>query len=167
MDSKELLAAACGGNADAEYFIHAIFAAFHLFDDAYDQDKLPDRSDVERSLWAVCAALPRNRFYREHTELQPLVESVILDWMVANRLEAGDDALDLHIAFIVRSSYLVLLQHVALITQGFDKALEIGIAARRLFHSEGFEGYRAALLIERAQRDVLQQRGLGPSTIGS
>lgn len=168
MDSNiaALWKSACGGNPDAEYFIHAIFSAFHLFDDAYDQDRLPDQGDVERSLWAMVSGLPRNRFYREHPELQPLVESVVLDWFVSNRLEAGNDPLDLQIAFIVRSSYLVLLQHVALITQGFDKALEVGLAARRLFHSEGYEGYLAALQTERAKRDVLR-RQFPSSTSGS
>jgi len=165
-EAEQLVEQASGGNEDAVYFLRALFHAFHVVDDAFDQDKLPARPDVEKALWALCSALPRNKFYRQYPELQTLVESTILDWYVANRLEAGDGQLDLQIAFIVRSSYLVLLQHVALITQGFDKALEVGLAARRLFHSEGYEGYLAALHSERAKRNVLQRQSSGTSSTG-
>lgn len=143
---RALLLHACKGDEDAAAFLSDISDMAHLWDDLIDKDPGPTDEQVQGGLWTALVNLPRNPFYRRHfAELNPLVANAILDWRVANRLEQTGASDDLHISFIIRSSYVCILQQTALILGGPAWAEEVGVAIRRLAHGETFPVYVTTL----------------------
>jgi len=134
---------ACKGNEDAVAFVVGITNVAHFFDDLYDGDVALKKTDTLNALWMTMVALPRNEFYRKFfMELQPLISNAITNWKVANEMEgAPTGETDLRVAFVVRSGYADLIQQVALICGGPDWATRVGVAARRLCHSEPWKDY--------------------------
>jgi hypothetical protein len=148
--------AVCRGNADAIRFLEDITEVLHLWDDLVDKDKeLPDEV-INRAMWKALVDLPRNPFYAQNfATLNTLLVAAIVNWEVATQMErkqTGKD--DLHIAFILRSSYIDLVLGTAIIIGGREHAISMMLPARRLWHDEGFLGYRAALESEEIARGV-------------
>src|SRR4029077_4314252 len=104
-------------NEEAAQFLGLITECAHFFDDLFDGDTAMTKRDIYNALWMTMVALPRNPFYRQFfAELAPLVSNAIINWRVANELEASPSGeTDLRVAFVVRSSYAELIQQTALI----------------------------------------------------
>jgi hypothetical protein len=130
------------GNIDAENFIQTLGNIAHVWDDLIDKDRTPTDEEINHCFWQALVELPRNRFYQAHfQELQPLVCIAIQNWMAANTLEKEKRSGDLEIAFIIRSSYINIVIHSALLLGGYEWAKAVTPDLRRFWHDEGFQQY--------------------------
>jgi hypothetical protein len=155
---KERLQAWCKGDASAYQFIDVVFSTLHVWDDLIDKDKPVTTEQIHRLMVDVLIELPRNRFYLTNfAQLNSILHLAIINWHIANAMELTGDALDAHIAFILRSTYVDLVTTVALIVGGQEWAIDIGLQARRHASSEGFTAYLDALTKE--HRSALVQEG--------
>jgi len=136
----------CRGDEDAVRFLFTLTGIAHFWDDVIDQDPLPPRATLYDGMWASLVALPRDPFYRKwFAELSPLVTAAILDWRVANAMEMEGEPANRRISFIIRSSYVVVLQQTALIVGGPEWADRCGLLIREKAHGEGFDAYLKSL----------------------
>lgn len=155
-ENAEAVRLVCKGHPDAIRFLEDITDVLHLWDDLVDKDKPLTDGQINQVMWKALIDLPRNPFYvANFPVLNTLLSAAIVNWEVATSMERdprGTD--DLHIAYILRSSYIDLVLGVALIVGGREHALEMMLPARRLWHSEGFLGYCDALKMEEKARGV-------------
>lgn len=134
------------GNKVAADFVWQAGTVAHFFDDLIDNDRDIGKNEIHSNLWLSMITLPRNEFYRNNfNELNPLVASAILNWRAANELEATVSNADKEISFIIRSEYVNLLIHSALLVGGVDWAAEITPKIRRFWHDETLAGYKENL----------------------
>lgn len=137
--------AACG-NAEAATFLRTACHLAHFWDDLIDHDRSVPDAEVHDAMWAAMVTLPRNRFYRANfDDLNPVLCVAVTNWRAANEMERTDSDDDKRIAFIIRSSYMDLITHTALLCGGQDHARQVALVARRACHGETYDGYRAAL----------------------
>jgi len=138
----------CMNNEEAVAFLVLWTRICHFWDDVIDKDPAPDKKGVYEGMWMSLIDLPRDPFYRRwFHEFNPIMASAILDWRVANELEAKPvgDLYDRRISFIIRSSYVCVLQQTALILGGPEWAERCGLEIRAITHAEGFDAYLKSL----------------------
>lgn len=151
------------GNQSAISFFMESSLLAHFFDDLIDKDCSISKDEIQLNLWRSMITLPRNEFYRNNfNELNPLVASSILNWIAANELEKTDSSEDKEISFIIRSEYVNLLIHSALIVGGLAWANEITPKIRRFWHDETLAGYKENLANQFAKSG--ESNGLHVST---
>jgi len=134
------------GNAEAIEFAEVVCGIAHVWDDLIDCDNDLDDSAIHRAFWDALIRLPRLPFYaRNFVSFQPLLETAIINWQIANELEQSGTKPDLHIAFVLRSSYADLILMAMRLVGGDEYARQAGVEMRRTWSSEGFDAYCAAL----------------------
>ena len=134
------------GNVDAGRFLYQMVYVLHLWDDFVDGDNPRSRADIQKGFWFALVEIPSNPFYQANYEaLNSDLQTAILNWQAANRLEEDRRAGDLSIAFICRSEYVNLLLKVALLCGGAEYAAAVAPEVRRFAHAEGFGEYQAGL----------------------
>jgi hypothetical protein len=165
----EFCAFVCKGNDVAAEFLVEITEAAHFFDDLYDNDVVLTRANLLDAMWVVMVALPRNEFYRKFFwELQPLVTNAIINWRVANNLEASPSGeTDLRVAFVVRSSYADLIQQTALLCGGPEWAAQVGVEVRRKCHAEPFNDYLKSVEVQHGLVQRTEATGQQSGDVGS
>ena len=143
-------------NPDAGRFLRDMFSVAHAWDDLTDRDKPFDEAATDNAFEALLVRLPMNPFYTQHINLlHPIVMMAVLNWQMATRLERKADADTERFAYVLRSSYADLFPMVFWILKGKAAALDAAEEARRAVHSESICEYRAALVREKAEREVL------------
>jgi hypothetical protein len=153
-ENAEAVRLVCKGHPDAIRFLEDITEILHLWDDLVDRDKAVSDSTINKAFWKALIDLPRNAFYAANFQtLNALLVAAIVNWEVATQMERRPDGKDdLHIAYILRSSYIDLVLGVAVILGGREHAIEMMLPARRMWHDEGYMGYCTALELEEKAR---------------
>lgn len=132
-------------NKEAVRFILDVFSAAHVWDDVVDGDVV-DTAHFQKTFRDLFLNIPTNPFYMKHfTALHPIVLNSMLNWEASNRLEHSQQANDLHIAYVLRSSFIDLIGMVAFLIAGYDHAVTAVTRVRRLEHAETFDGYKNTL----------------------
>lgn len=148
----QLFATCLQGNRDAVLFVQKLFDAAHFWDDLIDRDKKLDDATIHANLYALAVEIPSNPFYQRHqASLMPLIVMAVHNWRHATDLERAGDSLE--VAFVLRSSYADILVMCAHLIGGPDHARECAAKVRAFCHSEGFQGFKDALLIETTVRE--------------
>ena len=125
--APKLMAAvtAAGDNKDAFNYLTQQGYCIRIFDNLYDQDYPPTREellDVVRLLFSV---IPSNPFYQEHIKvLQPLASIAWETWEQANKL-CELSCTDRIYAHVFRDQFNQMNEIVALLTQGYEKMVEV------------------------------------------
>lgn len=103
----------------------------HLWDDIEDKDKNILSSTPMRK---AVIDLPANPFWAQHQPtLQPVLQSVFLQWKAANFLEKSDMQDDKNKAYMLRASLYQVFHVVAAICGGIEWAEQIGPEIYRLY----------------------------------
>jgi hypothetical protein len=124
----------------ATRFVNDFLHVVAIYDDLIDKDKPVPDDDIHRAMYSAFFAIPRNPFYMANfAVLNPLMENAVRNWQLANELEKQQQDGDLHISFVVRSSYVDLLCACVQIERGQDMATFLQI--RRFIHDEGLGEY--------------------------
>lgn len=149
--NDEILSDAVCGDRDAIMFLRCISLIAHTWDDLHDRDREVSNPDIDKAFWTALIELPSNEFYRANEAvLRPLLAQSIINWQIANKLEANDERLE--IAYIIRSSYIDLAVMCALIIGGAEHASGVGVALRMWNHGETPKEYLDHLKAERKKR---------------
>lgn len=139
--------AAKGDNA-AALFLLAITDAAHAWDDVVDGDRELERAVLAQAFQALVLEIPANAFYRAHrASLDPLIQQAAVNWLVATDIER-DASAPKHVAYILRSTYIDLIAHVALLTGGPLWAQLVCRRVRELNQDETFDDYLHELTAE-------------------
>lgn len=130
------------GNTDALALAMAVIRIADVWDDLVDRDEDVTESDINEAFVLALVELPRNPFYRAHMdELLPLMESGVLNWLTANRLEALGGERELEIANIIRHDIGDLFLHMARLIGGFGWATEIAPELKLLVQNDTLKQY--------------------------
>lgn len=130
------------GDEDAIQFCEAVFRASQILDDLVDRDRpVPPRA-VEDMAMIMFSVIPRNPFYRKYQpELQSYLETALMYWIDANRLETQGEA-GRRLAFVFRDIIGGLANKCALLVGGPDWWREVSLDIhRRGSHDEPYEEY--------------------------
>ena len=116
---------AAGDNKDAFNYLVQQGYCTRIIDNLYDQDYPPTREellDVTRLLFSV---IPSNPFYQEHIKtLQPMATMAWEAWEQSNRL-CKLTCTDRVYAHVFRDQIIYMNELVALLTQGYEKMVEV------------------------------------------
>jgi len=145
------------GHRQAVDFIRIVFDILHVCDDLTDRDVTVSTVQVQQAFLDAMITLPRNVFYVEHfVLLNGALQTAILNWHAANRMELTDVPHAKEVAFVLRSSYVDLVTLCAWIIGGQDWSVQVAYEARLHASREGFETYRARLTQERRHSAVVE-----------
>jgi hypothetical protein len=119
---KNLTRWTCGDLSAAAMLID-IWRIAELWDDLIDRDKPVKDEDINAAFYTAIISLPRNEFYQRHfLQINPLMESAIIDWHAANALEKNGSEVALRQAYVLRCSLVNLIVVAAKIIGGMDLA---------------------------------------------
>ena len=125
--APELIGAitAAGDNKDAFNYLVQQGYCTRIIDNLYDQDYPPTREellDVTKLLFSI---IPSNPFYQEHIKtLQPMATMSWEAWEQSNRLSKST-CTDRIYAHVFRDQIIYMNELVALLTQGYEKMVEV------------------------------------------
>lgn len=144
---------AAKGDENAALFLLAITDAAHVWDDVVDGDQLVSRPVLAGAFQALALDIPCNPFYHAHRDrLEPIIQQATINWQVATELEREPCGASLHVAYILRSSYIDLVSHVALIAGGPTWAQTVCRKVRLLNQDETYTDYLNNLAREASER---------------
>ena len=116
---------AAGDNKDAFKYLTQQGYCVRIIDNLYDQDYPPTNEellDVSKLLFSV---IPSNPFYQEHIKtLQPVASMAWEAWEQSNRL-CKTSCTDRIYAHVFRDQIIYMSELVALLTQGYEKMVEV------------------------------------------
>lgn len=129
-------------NAAAIAFNMAVYQIVEIWDDLIDKDKPASCHDIDGAFYAALITLPRNGFYRENFALlNPILESAILDWWAANKIEDTQKGDDLKTSYILRCGFQSLTTMSARIIGGVEWAQKVNTYLRT--HGDTWAEYSA------------------------
>lgn len=137
------------GNDLATEFIVTLYNILHLVDDLTDRDHVTTTRQMQQGFWDALITLPRNAFYVTHFALlNGALQTAILNWHAANRMEVTEAANAKEVAYVLRSSYNDLITLCAWIIGGQDWSMKVAYECRLSASREGFAEYQEKLTHE-------------------
>ena len=125
--APKLMAAvtAAGDNKDAFNYLIQQGYCTRVIDNLYDQDYPPTNEELIDAFKLLASVIPSNPFYQEHIEtLQPMATMSWEAWEQSNRLSKLT-CTDRVYAHVFRDQILHMNELVALLTQGYEKMVEV------------------------------------------
>jgi hypothetical protein len=123
-------------------FCVLLFQIAQLFDDVYD-DKLEKRECLDL-IFKTMVELPNNLFYSTYKDkLQPLIESMFLQWISANAIEKTKQ--DLERSFVLRANLYQIYHFCAMLLKGKDFAIASALAFQSIY-GEKFNDYKKEII---------------------
>ncbi|MCP2517395.1 hypothetical protein M5J07_20820 [Achromobacter mucicolens] len=139
------------GNQAAVDFLRVAFQVAHLWDDLVDRDRVLADDEINEGMFAALVLLPRNTFYRTHFDtLNSILTNASTNWRIATELERVEGTAPKRIAYVMRSAYVDLVTHSALLLGGPIWARDVGVELRQM--TEPWGEYLTNLAAERAAR---------------
>lgn len=144
MNETDWLLDVLRGNTDAVEFVSLLGEVSQTWDDLIDQDREVTPERINHAFLIPFYYLPRNAFYQQHlTELQPVIETAIIDWFSANTFEQTSERLEL--AYVLRDNLAQVVLTTAKLIGGMDWAIQQGPRVRQLVHDETLPAYKVKL----------------------
>ena len=125
--APKLMAAvtAAGDNKDAFNYLIQQGYCTRVIDNLYDQDYPPTNEELMDAFKLLASVIPSNPFYQEHIKtLQPVATMAWEAWEQSNRLSKLT-CTDRMYAHVFRDQILHMNELVALLTQGYEKMVEV------------------------------------------
>ena len=125
--APKLMAAvtAAGDNKDAFNYLIQQGYCTRVIDNLYDQDYPPTNEELIDAFKLLASVIPSNPFYQEHIEtLQPMATMSWEAWEQSNRLSKLT-CTDRIYAHVFRDQIIYMNELVALLTQGYEKMVEV------------------------------------------
>ena len=122
----------------AQKWLLDFWSVIQGLDDWRDNDPVEPRQK-EKVIYQVMVELPQNQFFQAHSHnLLPIVSSLILRWIGANKLE--DNREQLQKTYMWRAGYYDLVLEVVRLVHGFDGAANAAEFVAKLY-GETYEDY--------------------------
>ena len=130
------------GNSDAVAFAMMLIHVADIWDDLVDADQPVIKGDLHKAFWFCLSGIPRNRFYLEyHTELTPIMEVAIFNWLASDELVESGDAKSLEVANVIRHSLSDVFVHMARLIGGFEWAAQVTPEIKMLAQNDTLEEF--------------------------
>lgn len=129
-ETLELIDLVCAGNDEAKNFCFRYLNVVHLADDIVDGDI--DKKELPKYSSILIDLLNHPFYLKNSITLYPLLKMAYLNWEHSNRLMDSSDNIDNKIGDITRVCGNDILTAVCLLTQGWEKAVELGVRLKRL-----------------------------------
>jgi hypothetical protein len=102
------------GNENAVQLSLDIYAVIQTWDDLIDRDNEVSNDDINETFRKLIYTIPTNPFYAAHAhELAPLFHDMMLQWMVANQMEADQKPGDLEKAWMLRAAVYQVFVYIS------------------------------------------------------
>ncbi|MCG7931974.1 MAG: hypothetical protein N0E44_18230 [Candidatus Thiodiazotropha lotti] len=149
MNDQELFHSVTNGDESAIAFMQVLSEVSQIWDDLIDRDKDVTNDSINQAFIALISTIPRNRFYIDNfSEVQPLIEGAILDWLTANEFE--NEGGDLNVSFVLRDNLANVLIGVAKILGGMNHAISLSPRIRQYVHGDqSVEEYKDGIIRRR------------------
>lgn len=135
---RALLLHVLKGNEAAVALCEHLSSISQVWDDLIDKDVHVAPERITDAFYAALLELPLNPFYQAYQpRLLAQLQSVIFDWLSANRLEKS---LPL-VAYTLRDSFAGFVVLCAGIIGGREWAIHVSTEIRDYVHDEDYEGY--------------------------
>lgn len=133
-----ILRKAFRGNDAAVELALMLVAVADVWDDLVDKDCEVQEDEINRAMMICLSGIPRNAFYCRHmSELVPVMETSIANWMAANVLEkCKDNAKALEVANVIRHDLASVFVHMARLIGGLEWAAEVAPEIRMLAQND-------------------------------
>ncbi len=133
------------GDYLAVAFCESVFRVSQILDDLVDRDKPVDNNTIIEAFWRTLIELPNNEFYRRNFDtLNPILRTMLVDWLDANTLEVGNDH-EKSIAFVLRDSIGSIAVHAAYLVGGYSWGRQVSADIRRFIFDEPLDDYKRGL----------------------
>lgn len=146
MNDDDLLSYALKGDGPAIECAKILVNASQVLDDLWDGDKPVDRTKLFEMILSLLVDLNRNAFFIQLREpMTQAVEDALMQWVAANDIEEdGEDARELLVAYVIRSSTTDLLIKMARLLGGraWERTVAKKVRAEVYGSNESFEEYR-------------------------
>ena len=131
-----------GDDPDAVQLALMLTRISDVWDDLIDKDAEVTPADINNMMWLALSGVNRNAFFRNHTsELLPLMETSILNWMASDELKANHGQKGVEIANVIRHSLCDLFVHMARIIGGFEWAVSVTPEIRMLAQNDSLDEF--------------------------
>lgn len=141
MNDIEFLSYAMQGDTDAVGLIMSVVKIADVWDNLIDGDKPVSKEEINEAFWLACVDLPRNPVFRKYQlDITTVFSTGIINWMVANRLQSGDDHAK-QIAHVTRYSISDVSLYLATAIGGPIWAAEVGPELRLRSQKDRLENF--------------------------
>jgi hypothetical protein len=107
-------------------------------DDWRDNDPV-DNKEKEKVIYQIMVNMPSNPFFQKYaSHLLPIMSSLVLKWIAANKLE--DNKEELNKAYMWRAAYYDLVLEVVRLVHGYKEAAIVSDYVAKMY-GESFEDY--------------------------
>ena len=122
----------------AQKWLLDFWSVIQGLDDWRDNDPVEARHK-EKVIYQVMVEMPQNLFFQAQSHnLLPIISSLVLRWIGANKLEENKE--QLHKAYMWRAAYYDLILEVVRLVHGFEGAANAADYVAKLY-GETFEDY--------------------------
>ena len=136
----------CNGNADAVEFILRFHEFVIAWDDAVDQDKVPDEDRINAAMLWGLIGLQENPLYRANElVMRATIMQAVAAWQVANKFEKSKDRSLIEQAYFMRCAPYDVYSTVVFLAAGFDKQREAVEYFRSLAPEDSLAKYMAEI----------------------
>lgn len=137
----DILTTALKGNKDAVSYCLNLYEVAHVWDDLIDKDKEITDAAIHTAFIRCLVDIPYNSFYRQNIDyLLPLQHNSILQWIDANKMEKMD-LQSKYKAYMLKASFLQIVNCCAALIGGHEWAMEIGADLRNALYAETLEEF--------------------------
>lgn len=129
------------GDKNAVEFCINLWQISQLFDDIYDEGGISKEECIDL-IFRTMTILPQNKFYNAYRlELQPLINSMFIQWISANKIEENKDETMLEKSYMLRAFIFQIFHYCAMLLKGSEFALSESIDFQKCY-GETFEDYK-------------------------
>lgn len=141
MNDIEFLTFAMRGDMDAVGLVMSVVKIADVWDNLIDKDKDVSDEDINQAFWLACVEIPRNPAFRRYQlDITSVFSMGIINWHVANKLQAGDDHAK-QIAHVTRYSIADVSLYLATAIGGPEWAVEVGPELRLRSQKDKLENF--------------------------
>jgi hypothetical protein len=141
MNDIEFLTFAMRGDMDAVGLVMSVVKIADVWDNLIDKDKDVSDEDINQAFWLACVEIPRNPAFRRYQlDITSVFSMGIINWHVANKLQAGDDHAK-QIAHVTRYSIADVSLYLATAIGGPEWAIEVGPELRLRSQKDKLENF--------------------------
>ena len=141
MNDIEFLTFAMQGDMDAVGLVMSVVKIADVWDNLIDGDKPVSKEDINNAFWLACVDIPRNPVYRKYQlDITTVFSTGIINWFVANKLQAGDEHAK-QIAHVTRYSIADVSLYLATAIGGIEWAAEVGPELRLRSQKDRLENF--------------------------
>jgi hypothetical protein len=134
------------GNKDAIRLVQMLHQIVDVWDNLIDRDEVVADDEINEMMWNALVGIPGNQFYKDLGHLlRPVIEVGIINWKLANRMEAVEGR-SREIAHVIRYSIGDVVIYMMRLIGGEGWASgDVGVEMRMRIQRDGLASFNAEM----------------------